>query len=120
MSIHDRNGSQIISPLIGARTDTAIVWLGVTVGAKSSYPRLDILREIPCTLRFISAKPLLEPIEGINLDGIGWVAADGISGSLYEKRAMDLTWSCLKFGSVSSAVSALSHIKACGTTADGS
>ena len=68
------------------------VWLGVTVGCKSSYRRLDILRQIPCALRFISAEPLLESIVDVNLDGIGWVAAGGMSGPLHQKRAMQLAW----------------------------
>jgi protein gp37 len=68
------------------------VWLGVTVGQRSSYHRLDELRKIPCALRFISAEPLLESIADVNLDGIGWVAAGGMSGSLHKKRRMDLKW----------------------------
>jgi protein gp37 len=68
------------------------VWLGVTVGQRSSYHRLDELRKIPCALPFISAEPLLESIADVNLDGIGWVAAGGMSGSLHKKRRMDLKW----------------------------
>lgn len=68
------------------------VWLGVTVGCKDSYHRLDTLRKIPCSLRFISAEPLLESIADINLDGIGWVATGGMSGPLHKARMMDLEW----------------------------
>lgn len=68
------------------------VWLGVTVGCKASYHRLDTLRQIPCALRFISAEPLLESIGDLNLDGIGWVAAGGMSGPLHQKRKMKLEW----------------------------
>jgi len=68
------------------------VWLGVTVGCPDSYHRLDTLRQIPCSLRFISAEPLLGSIHDVSLDGIGWVAAGGMSGSLHKKRAMRMEW----------------------------
>ncbi|MFH1023487.1 MAG: phage Gp37/Gp68 family protein [Planctomycetota bacterium] len=57
------------------------VWLGVTVeNREAGLPRMDTLREIPATIRFISAEPLLADLEGINLDGFHWVIAGGESG----------------------------------------
>lgn len=66
------------------------VWLGITCGVRSSYPRLDALREIPAAVRFISAEPLLEPLADINLEGFHWLIAGGESGSGF--RPMDETW----------------------------
>jgi protein gp37 len=57
------------------------VWLGVSVCHRGAYRKMDILREIPCALRWISAEPLLEDLHDINLDGFGWVVAGGESGS---------------------------------------
>jgi len=41
-------------------------------------------------VRFLSCEPLLGPLDGINLDGIGWVIAGGESGPRY--RPMDVAW----------------------------
>ena len=68
------------------------VWLGVTVGCKSSYHRLDTLRQIPCALRFISVEPLLESVADIDLTGIGWAAVGGMSGELHRTRKMEIAW----------------------------
>jgi len=69
----------------------ANVWLGVTVeNKKSGVPRMDYLRNIPATIRFISAEPLLEDLGEINLDGIHWVIVGGESGN--QARPMDADW----------------------------
>jgi protein gp37 len=68
------------------------VWLGTTCGHPDSYPRLNVLREIPCALRFISAEPLLAPLDDIDLSGYGWVAAGGMSGALHHQKHMRLEW----------------------------
>jgi protein gp37 len=39
---------------------------------------------------FLSCEPLLGPLDGLCLDGIGWVIAGGESGPNY--RPMDLDW----------------------------
>ena len=49
------------------------VWLGVTVGVKASYTRLEELRKVPCKLRFISIEPLLESLSDIDLTGFSWI-----------------------------------------------
>ena len=67
------------------------VWLGVTAENRShGYPRLDCLRNIPAKIRFVSAEPLLESLEDINLSGIHWLIIGGESGPGY--RAMDWRW----------------------------
>ncbi len=68
------------------------VWLGVTCGLKSSFGRVDQLRQIPCALRFLSCEPLLEDISDIDLSGIGWVLCGGMSGPLHKDRRMELSW----------------------------
>jgi protein gp37 len=67
-------------------------WLGTTCGVKASYHRVETLRSIPCALRFLSCEPLMESIADIKLDGIGWVAVGGMSGSKHAEYKMRMTW----------------------------
>ncbi len=67
-------------------------WLGTTCGVRSSYVRVDALRSIPCSLRFLSIEPLMESVADIDLTGIGWVAADGMSGELHKTHQMRMEW----------------------------
>lgn len=67
------------------------VWLGVTVeDIKHGLPRIDVLRQIPARLRFLSIEPLLEGLGTIDLRGIAWVIVGGESGP--GARPMDLEW----------------------------
>lgn len=56
------------------------VWLGVSVENRESKRRIDILRDVPATLRFLSLEPLLEDLGDLDLPGIGWAIAGGESG----------------------------------------
>ena len=67
------------------------VWLGVSVEDREyGLPRVDVLREIPAEIRFLSVEPLLEDLGEINLSGIHWVIVGGESGS--RARSTDATW----------------------------
>lgn len=66
------------------------VWLGVSVETSEYFHRIDELRRVPAAVRFLSCEPLLGSMEGIDLDGIGWVIAGGESGPNY--RPMELEW----------------------------
>jgi protein gp37 len=70
------------------------VWLGCSVEDRQQLARVDILRTIPCALRFLSCEPLLEDLGTVNLDGIGWVIVGGESEPDPAKapRPMDLAW----------------------------
>jgi protein gp37 len=68
------------------------VWLGTTCGVQKTFERVEALRSIPCTLRFLSCEPLLEDISNIDLTGIGWVLCGGMSGKLSKKMAMNIEW----------------------------
>lgn len=66
-------------------------WLGVTVeDRKSGVPRIDKLREIDATIRFLSVEPLIEDIGEVNLKNIHWVIVGGESGP--KARPMKLEW----------------------------
>jgi protein gp37 len=56
------------------------VWMGVSVENRRFVHRADYLREVPAAVRFISAEPLLGPLEGLDLDGIHWLIVGGESG----------------------------------------
>lgn len=68
----------------------ANLWMGVSVENSDALYRVDDLRQVPAAVRFLSCEPLLGPLDGINLDGIGWVIAGGESGPNH--RPMQLQW----------------------------
>ena len=66
-------------------------WLGVSVEDKKyGVPRIDQLRKIDATIRFLSVEPLLEDVGQLNLDNIHWVIVGGESGA--KARPMDKAW----------------------------
>lgn len=56
------------------------VWFGVSVESKAYLPRIDLLRETPAAIRFVSLEPLLEDLDGANLRGLDWAIVGGESG----------------------------------------
>jgi protein gp37 len=66
------------------------IWAGVSVESNEYAWRADFLRRVPSAVRFISAEPLLGPVDLINLDGIHWVITGGESGS--GSRPCDPDW----------------------------
>ena len=73
-----------------SRTIPNNVWLGVTVEAKSSRFRIDYLRNLSASVKFLSCEPLVEDLEELNLEGIDWVIVGGESGS--QARPMKESW----------------------------
>jgi protein gp37 len=68
----------------------ANVWMGVSIENRRFVHRADLLRESPAAIRFISAEPLLGPLEGLDLDRIDWLIAGGESGPGHRK--IDEAW----------------------------
>jgi protein gp37 len=68
----------------------ANVWMGVSIENRRFVDRADTLRAVPSAVRFISAEPLLGPLEGLDLTGIDWLIAGGESGPGH--RRMDPAW----------------------------
>lgn len=68
------------------------IWAGVSVEKTRWMSRIDDLRQVPAARRFISAEPLLEPLQGLRwkLDGIHLVIVGGESGPGF--RPMDVAW----------------------------
>ncbi len=58
------------------------VWWGVSVENRThGLPRLELLRQTPAKVRFLSIEPLLEDLGRLNLEGIHWVIVGGESGA---------------------------------------
>ena len=66
------------------------VWMGVTIENRRFVHRADRLREVPAAVRFISAEPLLGPLEGLDLTGIDWLISGGESGPRH--RPVKVEW----------------------------
>jgi len=56
------------------------VWMGVTIESPSYLCRLEYLRNVPASVRFLSMEPLLNAIPKFDLSGIDWVIVGGESG----------------------------------------
>jgi hypothetical protein len=64
--------------------------MGVTIENRRFVKRADALRGVPAAVRFISAEPLLGPLDGLDLTDINWLIAGGESGPRH--RRLDLDW----------------------------
>jgi len=66
-------------------------WMGVSVEDKKyGVPRIDYLRRVPASIRFLSVEPLLEDVGPLNLIDIHWVIVGGESGP--KARPMQRAW----------------------------
>lgn len=66
------------------------LWMGVSVETADFLNRADHLRTVPAAVRFLSCEPLLGPLAGLDLSGIGWVITGGESGP--HARPLDPDW----------------------------
>jgi protein gp37 len=66
------------------------VWMGVSIENRRFVQRAERLREVPAAVRFISAEPLLGPLEGLDLTGVDWLIAGGESG--HRHRPVQKQW----------------------------
>ena len=66
------------------------VHLGVSVEDQQRKERIDMLRETPAAVRFLSLEPLLEDLGTLDLRGIGWCIVGGESGP--GARPLNVDW----------------------------
>jgi protein gp37 len=66
------------------------VWMGVSVEDNNQGWRIDRLRQVPAAVRFVSAEPLIGPLDAIDLSDMDWLIAGGESGVGH--RPMDPQW----------------------------
>lgn len=75
----------------GERVVPDNVWLGVSVeNRRYGLSRIDELRKIKASIRFLSVEPLLEDVGQLDLSGIHWVIVGGESGP--KARPMKPEW----------------------------
>lgn len=74
------------------------IWMGVSVENKKYIKRIDDLRSVDSTIRFLSLEPLLGPLPSLNLKGIDWVIVGGESGPgarpIAEEWILDIREQC--------------------------
>ena len=56
------------------------IWQGVSVESDDYTSRIEHLRKVPASVRFLSLEPLLGPIPKLSVEGIDWVIVGGESG----------------------------------------
>jgi protein gp37 len=66
------------------------VWMGVSVENEDYWHRVDSLRRVDASVRFLSLEPLLGPLTSLDFHNIHWVIAGGESGP--NARSMRVEW----------------------------
>ena len=66
------------------------VWLGTSVEDERVVERIEHLRSVPATVRFISFEPLIGDVGQVDLTGMHWAIVGGESGP--RSRPMDEQW----------------------------
>lgn len=66
------------------------VWLGASVESPEYLYRIDLVRQTPAAVRFLSIEPLIERLGPLNLSGIDWVIVGCESGT--GPRPMEEDW----------------------------
>jgi protein gp37 len=80
----------ILQKYFSERSVPTNVWLGVTVENENVKHRIDVLRNIDVSVRFVSIEPLIDNIGELDLKEIHWVIVGGESG--VNARPMDPKW----------------------------
>ena len=80
----------ILQKYFSERVTPANVWLGVTVENENTKQRIDALKNIKASVRFVSIEPLIGNVGTLNLEGIHWVIVGGESG--VSARPMNPDW----------------------------
>ena len=65
-------------------------WIGVTVECKGTKERIDFIRNLHASVKFLSCEPLLEDLGDLHLQGINWIIVGGESG--LQARPMKEEW----------------------------
>ncbi|RDU55154.1 phage Gp37/Gp68 family protein [Helicobacter sp. MIT 01-3238] len=66
------------------------VWLGTTVESSKVKSRIDLIRDLNASVKWLSCEPLISDLGELDLRGIDWVVAGGESGA--NARAMKEEW----------------------------
>ncbi|MGF1581515.1 MAG: DUF5131 family protein [Gemmataceae bacterium] len=83
--------NELLKTSLSFAAEQSHIWWGVSVeNKKHGLPRIDLLREAPAQVRFLSIEPLLEDLGTLNLDGIHWIILGGESGP--GARRLEADW----------------------------
>lgn len=66
------------------------VWLGTSVESADFIGRINVLRRIPSSVRFVSFEPLIAPVGEVDLNGVHWAIVGGESGP--RSRPLRASW----------------------------
>ncbi|HEV2299788.1 MAG TPA: phage Gp37/Gp68 family protein [Candidatus Acidoferrales bacterium] len=88
---HSTRMSGLLKSKLSFAAKLAHVWWGVSVeDRRYGCPRIELLRQSPAAVRFLSVEPLLEDLGTLDLSGIHWVIVGGESGP--GARPIDPRW----------------------------
>lgn len=73
-----------------ARNVPRNAWIGVTIECKETKARIDCIRNLNASVKFLSCEPLLEDLGDLCLQGINWIIVGGESGA--QARPMKEEW----------------------------
>ncbi len=70
------------------------VWLGTTVESQAHIGRVDLLTEIPAAIRFISAEPLLGPVQfgAKRMKKLDWIITGCEQAHKDKRRLLEFDW----------------------------
>jgi len=79
-----------LAQLAGRFSWTTNIWIGVSIENDACLHRIEDLKKVPASVRFLSLEPLLGPLPDLDLNGIDWVIVGGESGP--GARKMEKEW----------------------------
>lgn len=56
------------------------VWLGTTLESNKYYYRAELLKQLNCSVKFLSCEPLISDLYKLDVKGIDWIVVGGESG----------------------------------------
>jgi protein gp37 len=65
-------------------------WVGATVNTKDDFWRIDEMRKVQASIKFVSFEPLLGAMEDVELENIDWVIVGKLTGS--KRVKLDMKW----------------------------
>lgn len=66
------------------------VWLGTTIESYRVKERIELIRDLRASVKWLSCEPLISDLGELDLSGIDWVIVGGESG--FNARAMQESW----------------------------
>lgn len=55
-------------------------WVGTSINTAADKQRVEIIKKVPATVRYLSIEPLLGPMNDINFEGLQWIIVGAQTG----------------------------------------